>query len=173
MSDPYLSEIRIYPYSFPPQGWAWCDGQEIEIKQNQLLYSLIGNIYGGELPKKFALPDLRGRTPIHPTNTYPIGKKDGKETVNLTIDELPTHRHFCIANKNVAQNVSPENNVPAKAGETRLPNVNPLYTSAASMQMLNPLSITYAGSSEGHPNIQPSLGLNYCICINGVYPERS
>jgi len=168
--DQYLSEVRLLPWSWAPKGWALCNGALLPIAQNQALFALLGTTYGGNGTSNFALPDLRGRTPIHFSPTYPLGNFAGTETVTLNANQLPIHNHLLNA-------------VPA-AGTTQFPNaaylannsnatVTNFYAAASSLIALNPASISTTTGNQPHNNMQPYLVLNYCIAITGLFPSRN
>ncbi len=172
MSEPFLAEIRIYPYNFAPRGWAFCQGQLLSISQNTALFSLLGTTFGGNGISTFGLPDLQGRVAVHVgqgngLSPYTLGQKAGTETVTLSSLQLAPHPHpaNCLdANGNQYQ---PNGGVWAKdAG------LNPQYgkTKAAGTMAAN--IIGPAGNNQPHANIQPYLAMNYCIALVGLYPTR-
>ncbi|MDQ3280460.1 MAG: tail fiber protein [Acidobacteriota bacterium] len=171
MSQPYIGEIRIFAGNFPPDGWAFCNGATIAISTNDALFNLIGTTYGGDGENTFALPDLQGRVPLgwgasKTGQTYFIGQKAGSEAVTLTTASIPLHEHPVMATSAGAAAASPGNNlaaVPAKR----------IYTNGASNAQLAPGSITPAGGSQPHENMQPYLALNYIIALYGIYPQQS
>lgn len=166
MSEPFLAEVKIVGFNFAPRGWALCDGQILPINQNQSLYSLLGTTYGGDGRTSFALPDLRGRTPIHFNTGHGLGQKSGEEAVTLSASEMPAHDHTAQASNNNASTGEPTSNVLARA-------TNPTYHSAANLTALNTLSVSHAGGGQAHENMQPSLTLNYCIALTGLFPSRN
>lgn len=165
MSEPFLAEVRIVGFTFAPRGWAFCDGQILPINQNQSLYSLLGTTYGGDGRTSFALPDMRGRTPIHVGDGHQQGQKSGGETVSLTIAEIPGHNHTAVASSATADQATPGGNLLAKTGEN-------IYGASASTT-LDTGSITHTGSGQGHENMQPWLALNFCIALTGLFPSRN
>lgn len=169
MGQPYIGELRIYSFTFAPKGWALCNGQILSIAQNQALFSILGTTYGGNGQTTFALPDLRGRVPIHwgsgPGISVDLGQRAGEESHTLTIAEMPQHNHFVQAYGNTAQQPSPVGNTWAGS------DLNPFAGSANST--LAPGSIGNAGGSQPHANLQPYLVLNICIALVGVYPSRN
>jgi microcystin-dependent protein len=167
MSEPFLSEIRIFGFNFAPQGWAFCDGQLLPINQNQSLYSLLGTAFGGDGETTFALPDLRGRVPLHPDGALARGERDGEETVPLTTAQMPTHDHGLRASAEVASDVAPQSNLLAKKRRFG-PDV---YAAPSAPTALDPSSIANAGAGQGHSNLQPSLALTFCIALQGVFPS--
>jgi microcystin-dependent protein len=170
MSEPFLAEIRIVGFNFAPKGWAFCDGQILPINQNQSLYSLLGTTYGGDGKTSFALPELRGRTPIHVGDGYRVGQKGGTETVTLTAAEIPAHKHALKASADDA-----DSNSNAKALFATTSPEDSLYgdPSDASATTLSSTTITNAGGGQAHTNMQPYLTLNYCIALRGLFPSRN
>jgi len=169
MAEPFISEIRAFGFNFAPKGWATCDGQLLAINQNQALYSLIGITYGGDGRTNFNLPDLRGRTPIHFDASYREGQKSGSENVTLTTGQIPAHTHTLEATTS-----APAANTPASNLLATLPADKADFTAPAnSNSTLNPASLAAAGGSIPHNNMQPSLVINFCIALIGVFPSRS
>lgn len=173
MSDNFLGEIKLLPYDWPPKGWAPCDGRLLAINTNQALFSLLGTTYGGNGVTTFALPDLRGRVPLHPNVSagIPQGTVAGVENVTLLQNNLPAHNHGVSAATTPGNNQTFASNyiAGAQAGGT---NVN-LYGAPNSLQTLNPASVSNTGGSQPHQNCQPSLVLAYCIATQGIYPSRN
>ncbi len=168
MSEPFLAEIRIVGFNFAPRGWAFCDGQILPINQNQSLYSLLGTTYGGDGKTSFALPDLRGRTPIHRGDGHTLGQKGGAETVALTAAEIAAHTHTVKASSSPGDNTRPTNNVLAAAATDLYRNPE-----AATNTALRSGTVTNAGGGQGHDNMQPYLTLAFCIALRGLFPSRS
>jgi microcystin-dependent protein len=163
MAEPFLSEVRIMSFVFAPKGWALCNGQLLPINQNQALFSLLGTTFGGDGRVNFALPDLRGRTPIHVGSGHTLGEKGGEQAHTLSIGELPTHTHVVSGvNTNAASNV-PLNN--------SLANTTALYVAAANLTSLNPGTVANVGGSQAHLNMQPFLVLSFCIALQGIFPS--
>lgn len=169
MSDPFVAEIRIVSFSFPPRGWAFCNGQLLPINQNQALFSLLGTTYGGNGQTTFALPDLRGRTPIHFDNSsIQLGQVAGEENHTITVDETPPHSHpVKIVNADGANTPPLTPSISKSKIEQRFSTVNPGST------VMNPSSVSNSGGGQPHNNMQPSLVLNYCIALFGIFPSRS
>ncbi|MEM7391913.1 MAG: tail fiber protein [Verrucomicrobiota bacterium] len=168
MSQPFLAEITIVGFNFAPRGYAECDGQILPIASNQALFSLLGTTYGGDGRTSFALPDLRGRTPIHEGDGYTLGQKGGEETHALTAAEIPAHTH-------TAKAVSDGANRDEFSG--RLPATTPVavyapYDSTKVKNMAANLT-SNVGSNQGHQNMQPYLTLLYCIAMQGTFPSRN
>lgn len=167
MSEPFLAEITIVGFTFPPRGWAFCDGQILPISQNQSLFSLLGTTYGGDGRTSFALPDLRGRAAVHPgANGVNLGTRTGVETVALTDAETPSHSHTVKATSDNATGNSPTGNLHARS-------TNPLYHSPTNLVHMNAGSLSQAGNGTGHGNMQPFLTLSFCIALQGVFPSRN
>jgi microcystin-dependent protein len=164
MSDPFLAEIRMVGFSFAPRGWAFCDGQLLPINQNEALFSLLGTIYGGDGRTTFALPDLRGRTPIHFGNGYTQGRKDGRETHTLDTSQMPEHSH--------AINASTESSSSDPAGQFPGRGAVDMYGAPANLQPMGDGTIVSAGAGQGHENMQPYLAVYFCIALQGVFPSR-
>jgi len=175
MSEPFLAEIRIVGFNFPPRGWAFCDGQILPINQNQSLYSLLGTTYGGDGRTSFALPDLRGRTPLHfgASNgvNHPQGQKDGEETHALSVAEMPSHTHGARATTNAAASTDATGNLLAPTGGGRF-SITP-YGDLSAPQALSSNTVGNNSGGQGHPNMQPYLALNFCIALQGLFPSRN
>jgi len=172
MSDPFLAEIRIVGFNFAPRGWAQCDGQLLPINQNQALFSLVGTIYGGDGRTTFALPDLRGRTPIHfGTGTYNrIGTKAGEENHILNLIEIPQHKHQFQIENSAGGNSTPDALGVISKSKNELRFVDNENVNTAAM---SPSIIGNSGGTQGHNNMQPYQVLNYVIALQGVFPSRS
>ena len=174
MSEPFLAEIRMVGFNFAPRGWAFCDGQILPINQNQSLYSLLGTIYGGDGRTSFALPDLRGRVPIHEGqgsggSNHPIGSRGGEETHILSTSEMPTHSHQMVATTAGANQPSPANNFLAAAP----PTIGNAYTDSSTNAALKTSSVTASGGGQGRDNMQPYIAVNFCIALQGLFPSRN
>lgn len=170
MADPYIGEIRLFAGMYAPVGWMFCDGQTLAISQNEALYSLVGTTYGGDGLNVFKLPDLRGRVPVHQGNlvgnTFSPGQAGGVESVALTQAQLPAHTHGCLASSGPANSPNPANQLLAETSTT-----SP-YFNGPGMLSLAPSSVTSAGGSRPHSNMQPYLCLNFIIATEGIYPTR-
>jgi len=164
MAEPFLSEIRIFSFGFPPKGWALCNGQLLPINQNQALFSLLGTTFGGDGRVNFALPNLQGQVPIHVGNGHTLGEKGGEQAHTLSIAELPTHTHIVNATNNPASTNVPANN-------TLLGAVSNTYAPAANLTSLSPSEIGNVGGSQAHLNMQPFLTLNFSIALQGIFPS--
>jgi microcystin-dependent protein len=170
MPEPFVGEIRMFAGNFPPSGWAFCDGTPMPISENEILFQLIGTIYGGDGESTFNLPDMRGRLPMHmgtgpEGTTYQIGESAGVETVTLTVQQIPVHTHALLGSKDTGSNPNPINNVLAAS------NTVSMYKAAAVTGALNAQSAGPAGGSQPHENMQPYLGINFIISLFGVYPS--
>jgi microcystin-dependent protein len=163
--NPYIGEIRIFTFNFPPRGWALCNGQTMAIQQNQALFSLLGTTYGGNGTTTFMLPNLQGRMPIHFGSGFTQGQVGGEVGHTLTIGELPSHNHLVSGSTATATQTSPSGAVMASGTHTA-------YASAISSNM-NPAAVTNTGGSQAHPNLPPYLTVNFCIAITGIFPSRS
>lgn len=175
MADPFVAEIRIFPFNFAPRGWAWCDGQLLPLSQNTALFSLLGTTYGGNGLNNFALPDLQGRAPMHPgqgpgLSLHDLGETGGSETVSLLESEIPAHAH--AAN---GQNSNANLNDPAGAVFARPFGGGSLYktSSGANLTALSDQSLAPAGGDQPHNNMMPYLTFYFCIALQGVYPPRT
>src|SRR5882724_636460 len=165
MAEPFLSEIRIMSFVFAPQGWALCDGQLLPINQNQPLFSLLGTTYGGDGRVNFALPDLRGRVPIHVGSGHTLGERAGEQAHTLSIGELPTHAHVLNGTTNAAVNTPANTTVLGKS------NPQPAYGGPTNLAAMDPRSIGNVGGSQAHLNMQPFLTLTFCIALQGIFPS--
>jgi microcystin-dependent protein len=164
MSEPFLSEIRIMSFVFAPKGWALCNGQLLPINQNQALFSLLGTTYGGDGRVNFALPDLRGRTPIHVGSGHTLGEKAGEQAHTLSIAELPTHTHSLNVNNNAGAATNPNGAVLAKAPAVA-------YGPPVQLVAMAAAAVLNTGGSQAHLNMQPFLTLSFCIALQGIFPS--
>ena len=172
MATPYLGEIRLLPYDWPPKGWMLCQGQTLAVSSNQALFSLLGATYGGNGSTTFQLPDLRGRSIRHATQAEPPGTVGGQESVTLTQDQMPGHGHNLMASTGNGNTTTFTDGAVACAVAGANP-VN-LYADATSpLQALAPDSVSMQGTGEPHNNCQPSLVMDYCIAISGTFPSRN
>jgi microcystin-dependent protein len=165
MAEPFLTEIRIMSFGFPPKGWALCDGQLLPINQNQAMFSLLGTTYGGDGRVTFGLPNLQGMTPIHTGSGFTLGQRGGEQAHTLSISELPTHVHTAVGSSNNSDVPTPTNGL--------LGGTNNLYGAAANLTSLNPATIATVGGSQAHLNMQPFLVLNFCIALQGIFPSQN
>lgn len=171
MAEPFIAEIRIFPFNFPPKGWAFCDGQLMPISQNTALFSLLGTTYGGDGKSTFALPDLRGSAPMHPgqgqgLSERNLGEVGGSETVTLLASEMPLHSHSVQASSRPAN----ENDAPNQYW-ARTTGPNAYSTNPPDIQMA-PQTLSPAGGGQPHNNMQPCLTFNFCIALQGIFPQR-
>jgi microcystin-dependent protein len=171
MSEPFLAEIRLVGFNFAPRGWAFCDGQILPINQNQSLYSLLGTTYGGDGRTSFALPDIRGRVPIHVGNGHTPGQKSGEETHTLASAEMPSHTHQARASADLGSSSSPQDSYWAQVTGT----VGNLYADPGQGAPTAALNgpVANAGGGQAHDNMQPSLAVNFCIALQGLFPSRN
>jgi microcystin-dependent protein len=170
MAEPFLSEIRLMSFIFAPKNWALCNGQFMPINQNQALFSLLGTTYGGNGQTTFALPDLRGRVPIHVGGGFTLGQRGGEEAHTLSVAEMPTHTHVVQASYTNGNAVNPNFGGTGRilAAEPGNPYSNGFTPSAVA---LNPGTVVNNGGSQAHLNMQPFLTLSYCIALVGIFPS--
>jgi microcystin-dependent protein len=174
MSDPFVAEIRIYPFNFAPKGWAFCNGQLLPISQNTALFSLLGTTYGGDGKSNFALPNMQGNAPMHPgqgpgLSLHDLGEQGGSDTVSLLQSEIPSHSHTVLS---VAGNFDANTNIPTGNAFAKASQGNP-YVPPASFMNLSPMTIGPAGGNQPHNNLMPYLTLNFCIALQGIFPPRT
>lgn len=177
MADPFVAEIRIFPFNFAPKGWAFCNGQLLPISQNTALFSLLGTTYGGDGKSTFALPDLEGSAPMHPgqgpgLSLHDLGETGGSDTVTLLVSEIPFHQHF--VGRAIAANgdsLTPVNTIwsQAPAGRGSLL----MYHEAPPTGTMNTNPLLPTGGNLPHNNLQPYLTLNFCIALQGIFPPRT
>ena len=165
MSEPFLSEIKIVSFNFPPKGWAECNGQLLPINQNQPLFALLGTTYGGNGQTNFALPNLRGQVPIHMGAGHTLGEAAGSPAVTVTQQQMPQHLHFAQASTTSGDTAFSANHVLSKA-------LN-LYGPAINLTTLLPASVTNVGGSQAHNNMMPYLVLNFIIALQGIFPSQN
>ena len=174
MADPFVAEIRIFPFNFAPKGWAWCDGQLLPLSQNTALFSLLGTTYGGDGKSNFALPDLQGRAPMHPgqgpgLSLHDLGEESGSDFVTLLESEIPAHSHTLRGNFNTA-----DVNDPSPARSLARSDPGTLYQSdtASNLTQMSFNALTVAGGSLPHNNMMPYLTFYFNIALQGVFPPR-
>ncbi len=166
MAEPFLSEIRIFSFNFPPKGWTLCNGQLLPINQNQALFALLGTTYGGDGRVNFALPNLQGRLGIGFSGNHPLGERGGEQAHTLNIDELPAHTHSAKA-AGTTTDTQP-------AGHYWAPDVSGNITFATTSSVpLTPNAIANSGGNQAHLNMQPYLTLNFCIALQGIFPSQN
>jgi len=173
--DPFVAEIRIFPFNFPPKGWAFCDGQILPLSQNTALFSLLGTTYGGDGKSNFALPDMQGNAPMHPgqgpgLSLHDLGETGGSDTVTLLESEIPSHSHSLMSSTMNSSKPSPGGNALA-----RVTGATPYVagTPAPPLVQFSGNALAPAGGDQPHNNMQPYLTLNFCIALQGVYPPRT
>jgi microcystin-dependent protein len=166
MAEPFVAELRMMSFGYAPRGWAMCNGQFLPINQNQALFSLLGTTFGGNGQTTFALPDLRGQTPMHVGGGHVLGEKGGAQAVTLSVSQLPTHTHTASASSSDANTPLLPNDLLAKSTQANL------YRNPSSNQVtLNPGTVTSVGGSQAHLNMQPFLTVNICIALQGIFPS--
>jgi microcystin-dependent protein len=170
MGQPFVGEIRMFGGNFAPAGWEFCNGQMLPISENDVLFQLIGTIYGGDGQSTFALPNLQGRVPVHQgqgpgLQNYTIGEQAGVESVTVTTQQIPVHNHPWLASTGPGTSNTPENNVLAS------PPVAKLYRVGSPSDPMSPNIVQGSGGTQPHDNLQPYLGVNYIISLFGIYPS--
>jgi microcystin-dependent protein len=170
--DPFVAEIRIFPFNFAPRGWAWCDGQLLPLSQNTALFSLLGTTYGGNGKSNFALPDLQGRAPMHPgqgpgLSLHDLGETGGSETVSLLESEIPGHIHgFNVSQADAIGRTA--------AGEQLATGIGVgMYAAPSALVAMSPQMLAPAGGDQPHNNMMPYLTFYFCIALQGVFPPRT
>lgn len=164
MAEPFLAEIRILSFGFPPKGWALCNGQLLPINQNQGLFSLLGTSFGGDGRVNFGLPNLQGRTPIHVGSSHTLGERGGEQAHTLSIAEIPTHTHVLKASSTAGNQPLPTGNLLARP-------TTDFYGPPANLTSMNPQTSSNVGGSQAHLNMQPFLVLTFCIALQGIFPS--
>ena len=165
MAQPYVGEIRMFAGNFAPAGWMFCEGQLLPISENETLFQLIGTTYGGDGQSTFALPDLRGRVPIHIGNGFILAEQGGAEEITLTVQQIPAHSHPLIGSSSTGSTSIPENGFLAKSTS------NTPYTPFSPDKNLRANSISPAGGSQPHTNFQPYLCISFIISLFGIFPS--
>ena len=166
MAEPFLGELRMMSFNFPPKGWAFCNGQTLAIAQNQALFSLLGTTYGGNGQTTFALPNLRGRVPVHWGSGHTLGEQGGEAAHTLIAAELPIHTHQLTATSVEGTALLPGGNLLARSNL-------PAYHGLGGAQAMAPESVGVLGGSQPHTNLMPSLALTFCIALQGIFPSRN
>lgn len=165
MAQPYIGEIRMFAGTFAPAGWEFCEGQVLSIAEYFFLFEVIGTTYGGDGVETFALPDLRGRIPIHQGNSFIVGEMDGVETVTLTSNQIPAHTHALLASPQSATETTPSSTVvPASPAPT-------VYSPRTPITTLSPIMVGVMGGNQPHNNLQPYLCINFIISLYGLVPS--
>jgi len=167
VAQPYVGEIRMFAGNFAPSGWLFCEGQLLPISENPTLFQLIGTTYGGDGESTFALPDLRGRIPLHSGNGFTLGETGGVEAVTLTVSQIPAHNHPMLASADPATTANPQDNV-AAATATATP-----YFNNAPATPMSPQAISAVGGSQPHNNFQPYLCVDFIISLFGIFPSQT
>jgi microcystin-dependent protein len=175
MADPFVAEIRIFPFNFAPKGWAFCNGQLLPLSQNTALFSLLGTTYGGDGKSTFALPNVQGRAPMHPgqgpgLSLHDLGEMGGSETVSLLESEIPSHSHSLMATTQSGNQATPVANSIARGVTGFTPYLPP---AGAPLVAMSDNSLAPAGGDQPHNNMQPYLTLSFCIALQGVFPPRT
>lgn len=166
MAQPYVGEIRMFAGNFAPAGWMFCEGQLLPISENETLFQLIGTTYGGDGESTFALPDLRGRIPIHQGNGFILAETGGVEEVTLTVSQIPAHSHPMLASTNIAQDTNPNSKVPGQTSSGAL-----LYIQDTTDSNMSPQAVSSVGGSQPHTNFQPYLCVDFIISLFGIFPS--
>lgn len=169
MSEPYLAEIRMTGFSFPPKGWAMCNGQLLPINQNQALFALLGTTYGGNGVTTFALPDMRGRVPAHAAAGFDLGQQGGEAAHTLTVNEMPAHTHSLGISTAVSHQADPTGRVLGNVEAGAVNYYAPLDGSAT----LAPSTVSNSGAGQPHENMQPYLTINFIIALQGIFPSQN
>ena len=165
MAQPYVGEIRMFAGNFPPAGWMFCEGQLLPISENETLFQLIGTTYGGDGQSTFALPDLRGRLPIHQGNGFILAETAGAEEITLTVNQIPAHSHVPLATGNNGNQPSPIGGLWAANAVVKPYNINPAAVNMGTNSM------TPTGGSQPHSNLQPYLCIDFIISLFGIFPS--
>ncbi len=166
MSQPFVGEIRMAGFNFPPAGWARCDGSLLPIAENDTLFNLIGTTYGGDGQTTFALPDLRGRMPVHAGNGLTLGQVGGVEQVTLTANQIPSHTHAAQAQNSVGNSASPANSVWANSTLNQ-------FTAGPAAAPMNAANVAATGGNQPHDNMMPFTAVNFIISLFGIYPSQN
>ncbi|GAB4410265.1 MAG: tail fiber protein [Anaerolineae bacterium] len=165
MAQPYVGEIRMFAGNFAPAGWMFCEGQLLPISENETLFQLIGTTYGGDGQSTFALPDLRGRIPVHQGNGFILAETGGAEEITLTVSQIPAHSHPLLASANNASSANAAGNVLAQT-----PSYTPYFAASANTPF-SPNAVSPVGGSQPHTNFQPYLCINFIISLFGIFPS--
>jgi microcystin-dependent protein len=165
MAQPYVGEIRMFAGNFAPAGWMFCEGQLLPISENETLFNLIGTTYGGDGQSTFALPDLRGRIPVHQGNGFILAENGGAEEITLTVQQIPAHTHPLLATTSVATDITASGRLPAQTGTFDF------YQTTSASTAMAPQAISPVGGSQPHTNFQPYLCINFIISLFGIFPS--
>jgi len=167
MAQPYVGEIRMFGGNFAPAGWMFCEGQLLPISENETLFQLIGTTYGGDGQSTFALPDLRGRLPIHQGNGFILAETGGAEEITLTVNQIPAHTHPLLASAGPGNANAPAGNITGESAAVKI------YVSEVPTANLNPSAVTPVGGSQPHTNFQPYLCVDFIISLFGIFPSAT
>ena len=167
MAQPYVGEIRIFAGNFAPAGWMFCEGQLLPISENETLFQLIGTTYGGDGQSTFALPDLRGRLPLHQGNGFVLAEQGGVETVTLTVNQIAAHSHPMVSSSSIGSQPNAQANLLAKVS-----NVD-LYSGDSPDTTMSPVTVTAIGGNQPHNNLQPYLCVDFIISLFGIFPSQT
>jgi microcystin-dependent protein len=167
MAQPYVGEIRMFAGNFAPAGWMFCEGQLLPISEYETLFNLIGTTYGGDGQSTFALPDLRGRIPLHQGNSYVLAQTGGAEDITLTVNQIPSHSHPLLASLDAGIESSPVGHVLASTNVVRT------YAAAPGAALLAPQAASSTGGSQPHSNFQPYLCVDFIISLFGIFPSQT
>ncbi len=167
MAQPYVGELRMFAGNFAPAGWMFCEGQLLPISENETLFQLIGTTYGGDGQSTFALPDLRGRVPIHQGNGFTLAETGGAEEITLTVNQIPAHSHPPLASENAGNTAQPNNLILGSSSTFDL------YVDAVATSAMAPQSIGSVGGSQPHSNFQPYLCIDFIISLFGIFPSQT
>ena len=167
MAQPYVGEIRMFAGNFAPAGWMFCEGQLLPISENETLFQLIGTTYGGDGQSTFALPDLRGRLPIHQGNGFILAETGGAEEITLTVNQIPAHTHPLLASAGPGNANAPAGNITGESSAVKI------YVSEVPTANLNPSAVTPVGGSQPHTNFQPYLCVDFIISLFGIFPSAT
>lgn len=167
MAQPFVGEIRMFAGNFAPAGWMFCEGQLLPISENETLFNLIGTTYGGDGQSTFALPDLRGRLPLHQGNSFVLAETGGSEQITLTVNQIPAHSHALLASLNNATAASPTGNVTGQVGATQI------YREVPPASPMAAQAVSSVGGSQPHDNLQPYLCVDFIISLFGIFPSQT
>jgi microcystin-dependent protein len=167
MAQPYVGEIRMFGGNFAPAGWMFCEGQLLPISENETLFQLIGTTYGGDGESTFALPDLRGRLPMHQGNGFVLAETGGAEEITLTVAQIPAHSHPFLASTGPGNLSNPQNNVTAASASVQI------YIEDSTDSNMNPAAMGPVGGSQPHSNFQPYLCIDFIISLFGIFPSQT
>jgi microcystin-dependent protein len=168
MAEPFLSEIRLFSFDFPPKGWAFCNGQLLPINQNQALFALLGTTYGGNGQTNFALPNLQGRVPIHFGGGHTLGEKAGASSVTITQQQMPTHVHMAQG-----VNAAATTNTPSSSVQVATSGGANMWAAPSNLTAMAATAVPSVGGSQAHDNMMPYLVLNFCIALQGIFPSQN